>query len=151
MKEIPFWTNSRYLQGESSSLCWLTKGKQLCKGIPSWTQLYCQIYINISTTCFGPYAHLQVGYVIRWKTIYNMVHYIHECGVSGGRDLVYKDMEGLYNYTNSWFICDVYIYVITDESWICVILQALHIFVNEILSPTYTTLMYVMYHIIYSF
>ena len=29
------------------------------------------------------------------KTIYNMVHYIHECGVSGGRDLVYKDMEGL--------------------------------------------------------
>jgi hypothetical protein len=30
-----------------------------------------------------------------------MVHYIHQCGVSGGRDLVYKDMEGLYNYTNS--------------------------------------------------
>jgi len=33
-----------HLQGESSSLSWLTKGKQLCKGIPSWTQLYCQIY-----------------------------------------------------------------------------------------------------------
>ena len=55
------------LQGESSSLCWLTKGKQLCWGIPSWTQLYCQIYKNISTTCFGPYGHLQVGHEIRWK------------------------------------------------------------------------------------
>ena len=30
-----------------------------------------------------------------------MVRYIHECSVSGGRDLVYKDMEGLWNYTNS--------------------------------------------------
>ena len=55
------------IQGESSSLCWLTKGKQLCWGIPSWTQLYCQIYKNISTTCFGPYGHLQVGHEIRWK------------------------------------------------------------------------------------
>ena len=54
-------------QVESSSLCWLTKGNQLCKGIPSWTQLYCQIYKNISTTCFDPYDHLQVGYEIRWK------------------------------------------------------------------------------------
>ena len=36
------WTSD--VQGESSSLCWLTKGKQLCMGIPSWTQLYCQIY-----------------------------------------------------------------------------------------------------------
>jgi len=52
-------------------------------------------YINISTTCFGPYGHLQVGYEIRCKTIYNMVHYIHECGVSGGPDLVYRDKEGL--------------------------------------------------------
>ena len=69
-------------------------------------------YINISTTCFGPYGHLQVGYEIRRKTIYNMVHHIHKCGVSGGRDLVYKDMEGLKNYTNSWFICDVYMYVV---------------------------------------
>ena len=39
-----------HLQGESSSWCWLTKGKQLCWGIPSWAQLYCQIYKNISTT-----------------------------------------------------------------------------------------------------
>ena len=45
---------------------------------------------------------------------------------------------------------DIHINV-TDESWICVILQALHICVNEISSPTYTTLMYVMYRIIYSF
>ena len=37
------------LPGESSSLHWLTKGKQLCKGI-TVTQLYCQIYINISYT-----------------------------------------------------------------------------------------------------
>ena len=34
----------RCLQDESSSLCWLTKGKQSCEDIPSWTQLYCQIY-----------------------------------------------------------------------------------------------------------
>ena len=39
-------------------------------------------YINIWSTCFGPYGHLQVGYEIRWKIVYNMVHYIHECGVS---------------------------------------------------------------------
>ena len=45
------------------------------------TQLYCQIYINNSTACFGPYGHLQVGYDIRRKTIYNMVHYKHQCGV----------------------------------------------------------------------
>jgi len=56
------------LQGESSSLCWLTKGKQLCKGITVLTQLYCQIHINISTMCFGPYGHRQVGYKIRGKT-----------------------------------------------------------------------------------
>ena len=43
------------------------KGKQLCWGIPSWTQLYCQTYKNISTTCFGPYGHLQVGHEIRRK------------------------------------------------------------------------------------
>jgi len=55
------------LQGESSS-CWLTKGKQLCKGITVLTQLCCQMYINISTTCFGPYGHRQVGYKIRGKT-----------------------------------------------------------------------------------
>ena len=88
---------STKFQGESSSLYWLTKGKQLCEGITVLTQLYCliYIYIYISTTCFGPYGHLQVGYEIRRKTIYNMVHYIHECGVSGGRDLVFKDMEVL--------------------------------------------------------
>jgi len=55
------------LQGESSSLCWLTKDKQLRKGITILTQLYCQIHINISTTCFGPYGHCQVGYSIRGK------------------------------------------------------------------------------------
>ena len=33
------------------------------------TQLYRQIYINISTTCFCPYGHRQVGYDIRGKSI----------------------------------------------------------------------------------
>ena len=45
----------------------IIKGKQLCKGITVLTQLYCQIHINISTTCFGPYGHRQVGYNIRGK------------------------------------------------------------------------------------
>ena len=53
------------LQGESSSLCWLTKDKQL----------YCQIHINISTTCFGPYGHCQVGYSIRGKKLHTIIWY----------------------------------------------------------------------------
>jgi len=34
------------------------------------------------------------------KTIYNMVHYIHECGVSGGRDLVCKDTHNCLPLVN---------------------------------------------------
>ena len=124
-----------YLQGESCSLCWLTlnpltwkiwwapnnasrwqmgcnsvfkgltKGKQLCKGMPSWTQLYCLIYINISTTCFGPYGHLQVGYEIRCKTIYNMVHYIHECGVKGDE----------ISFTKMWRACRIIFHVQPED------------------------------------
>jgi len=37
------------------------KGKQIRKGITVLTQLYCQIHINISTTCFSPYGHRQFG------------------------------------------------------------------------------------------
>ena len=59
------------------------------------TPILSDIYINISTTCFGPFGHFQVGYEIRRKTIYNMVHYQHQCGVSGGRDLIYKYVAGL--------------------------------------------------------
>ena len=65
------------------------------RGCTVLTQLYRQRYINISTTCFGLYGHLQVGYEIRRKTIYNMVHYQHQCGVSGGQDLIYKYVAGL--------------------------------------------------------
>ena len=52
---------------ESSSFCWLTKDKQLCKGITVLTQHYSQIHINISTTCFGHNGHRPVGYSIRGK------------------------------------------------------------------------------------
>ena len=68
------------LQVESSSLCWLTKSKQLCKIIPSRTLLYCQIYkyINYMFRPLWPSA----GWIRnQMKTIYNMVHYIHECAV----------------------------------------------------------------------
>jgi len=49
-----------------------------------------------------------------------MVQYKYYCGVSGGRDLVYKDMEGVcaeeccfrWIYTMSYFICDVIVYVV---------------------------------------
>ena len=41
-----------------------------------------------------------------------MVHYKLQCGVSVGRDLVYKGMEGLWSYITPCFICDVYIYVV---------------------------------------
>jgi len=41
-----------------------------------------------------------------------MVHYKYKCGVSGGRDPVYKHMEGLWNYNISCFICDIYMYVV---------------------------------------
>jgi len=51
------------LQGESSSLCWLTKGKQFFWGIPSWTQLYCQIYKNIR------YFYISDNIVV-FKTVY---------------------------------------------------------------------------------
>ena len=72
-------------------------GKQLCLGIPSWTQLYCQIYKNTSTTCFGPYGHLQVGHEIRRKTICNMVHDIHKCGVRGDE----------ISFTKIWRACGI--------------------------------------------
>jgi len=58
-------TKSR--QDEPSSLCWLTKCKQLCHGIAVLTQLYFRIHIAISTIRFGPYVHHQVGYSIRGK------------------------------------------------------------------------------------
>ena len=44
-----------------------TKGEQLGKKYTVLTQLYCQIHINISTTCFSPYGHRQVEYSIRGK------------------------------------------------------------------------------------
>ena len=50
-----------------SSLCWLTKGKQLRQGIIVLAQLYFRIHINISATYFGPYGHRQVGYSIRGR------------------------------------------------------------------------------------
>ena len=62
-ENVQFW-NVLSFTGKS---CTVPKGKQLCWGIPSWTQLYCQIYKNVSTTCFGPYGHLQVGHEVRWK------------------------------------------------------------------------------------
>ena len=47
------WFEERHLQGESSSLCWLTKGKQLCKGMSSehnyivrYIYIYIYIYLN---------------------------------------------------------------------------------------------------------
>jgi len=46
------------LQGESFSLYWLTKGKKLCEGIPSWTQLYCQIYNYLNYILGGCTLHL---------------------------------------------------------------------------------------------
>ena len=57
------------LQGESSSLCWLTKGKQCARVYRLNTTILSDIYIYISTTCFGPYGHRQVGYDIRGKTV----------------------------------------------------------------------------------
>ena len=46
MYELKKWKGIYDFQGESSSLCWLTIGKQLCKGIAVLTQLYCLIHIN---------------------------------------------------------------------------------------------------------
>jgi len=100
-KDRPFEPHVLYqakesLQGESSSLCWLTKGKELCQGITILTKLYCWIHINIQTTCYGPYGHRQVGYSIGGKT--HMIWYSKNISV--------------------------------------------------ISSPTYTTLIFVLYHII---
>jgi len=61
---MSIYVQTKHLQGESSSLCWLTKGKQLC-GVYRLEHNYIVRYINISTTCFGPYGHLQVGYEIK--------------------------------------------------------------------------------------
>jgi hypothetical protein len=66
--EIPFcYGNKRKTGGKS-------KDKQLRQSINVLTQLYFQININISTTCFGSYGHRQVGYRIRGQTMsYNMI------------------------------------------------------------------------------
>jgi len=45
------------------------------QGITVLTQLYCQIHTNISTACFGPYGHRQVGYSIRGKKLHNTIWY----------------------------------------------------------------------------
>ena len=68
-----------------------------------------------------------------------MVQYKYQCGVSGGRDLVYKDMEGLCAE-------DVQMYRSTKYNILST--HVLHIFVNEISSPTYTTLIFVLQHVI---
>ena len=65
-----------------------------------------------------------------------MVPYKHQCGVSGGRGLVYKIMESVGAE-------GVVLYDVNTFSTL-----ALHIFVNEISSPTYSTLIFLLYHVI---
>ena len=75
------------------------RGKQLCEGTVVLTQLHCQIYkyLNYMFRPLWPssgWIRNQMKIYI-YVCVYNMVHDIHKCGVSGGRDLVYRDMEGL--------------------------------------------------------
>ena len=77
-----------------------------CAGVHRLEHNYIVRYIKISQLHVSALmAIFRLDTRLDEKTIYNMVHYIHKCGVRG----------------------------------------------DEMSSPPYTTLMYVMYHIIYSF
>jgi hypothetical protein len=76
------------------------KGKQISKGITVWTQLYCRIRINISTTCFGSYGHRQVRYSIGGKKkLHNIIWYSRNIGDRGST--VVKVL--CYNSESRWF------------------------------------------------
>ena len=66
------------LQGESSSLCWLTKGKQLCQCITFLTKLYCQMTSYRSTKQHR--QHTRPPYLCK-RDLVPYVHHTDVCTV----------------------------------------------------------------------